>query len=184
MLMNRHKSHLLIIDIQEKLAPAVLSHETLIATVSKLARVARRLGIPVTVSEQYPQGLGPTVAPLRGEFGNHAAIFDKLHFSCLQSPRLAERLAMLAAEGRNQIIVAGMEAHICVAQTVLDLQSNGYSAFVVADAVSARRQLSIDLSLQRLRQAGAPGVDSEMVLFEWLERAGTAEFKELQPLVK
>lgn len=178
------RSQLLIIDVQEKLAPAVLGHEAVIETAGKLVAAAKALGAPITVSEQYPRGLGPTVAPLRDSVGDGGAFIEKTHFSCLREAPLRQRIETLRAEGRDQVIVAGMEAHICVAQTVLDLVEEGFHAFAVADAMSSRTAESRELALQRMRHAGAPSVTAEMVIFEWLDRAGTPEFKALQALVK
>ncbi|MDX2265322.1 MAG: hydrolase [Hyphomicrobiales bacterium] len=184
MRIERDRSQLLIIDVQERLAPAVLEHEGVIAMSGKLIAAAKAVGAPITVSEQYPRGLGPTVAPLHEAIGNEGAFIEKTHFSCLREAPLRQRIEMLRAEGRDQVIVAGMEAHICVAQTVLDLAEEGFHAFAVADAMSSRAAQSRDLALQRMRHAGAPSVTVEMVIFEWLDRAGTPEFKALQALVK
>ncbi len=184
MLINRLTSQLLVIDIQEKLAPAVLAPEQVIENTGKLLSAAQRLGVPVTVSEQYPRGLGRTVPQLRDALGNTAVVHEKLAFSCLRAPELANRLASLRAEGRHQVIVAGMEAHVCVGQTALDLQAHGYAVFAAADAVSSRKRSSLDLALARMRHAGIQTVDSEMVMFEWLEAAGSEDFKALQPLLK
>ncbi len=184
MRINRENAHLLIVDVQEKLAPAVLDHISIIAAVTRLVAGARTLGIPITVSEQYPRGLGPTIASLRDPIGDEAVVMDKTHFSCLREANFAQRLQSLRAEGRNQIIVAGMEAHICVAQTVLDLQESGFQSFAVADAMGSRAKESRDLALQRMRHAGAVTVNTEMALFEWLDKAGSPEFKAIQQLVK
>jgi isochorismate hydrolase len=97
---------------------------------------------------------------------------------------LRSRLDELRRQGRQQVVIAGIESHVCVMQTATDLENSGFDAFVVADAVTSRSKTSKRLALNRLAKAGADIVDSEMVLFEWLGRAGTPEFKELQPLVK
>jgi nicotinamidase-related amidase len=182
--MIRDASQLLIIDMQEKLLPAVLDAARIEAMCVRLLRIARRLGAPSTVSEQYPKGIGPTVAPIRSEAGNEAVVMDKTHFSCFADAPLRDRLEGLRAQGRRQIVLAGIEAHVCVAQTALDLAANGFETFVAADAVSSRSKESRDLAFSRLRAAGVSIVDSEMVMFEWLERSGTPEFKELQQLIK
>jgi nicotinamidase-related amidase len=184
MRMIRDASQLLVIDVQEKLLPAVANAAQVEAMCVRLLKIARRLGAPVTISEQYPKGMGPTVAAVRAEAGNQAVVLDKICFSCFAEGKLRDRLADLQAEGRNQIVLAGVEAHVCVAQTALDLAARGFDAFVVADAVGSRSEESRALALARLREAGVVIVDSEMVMFEWLARAGTAEFKELQQLIK
>jgi len=184
MLLNRDKSQLLIVDVQEKLLPAVSGAERVVDRCVRLVRAARTLGIPITVSEQYPQGLGPTVAPLREALGYAGAVLEKVEFSCLKAEPLRERLHELRRQGRPQMVIGGIEAHVCVMQTAIDLEEQGFESFVVADAVSSRDKGSRRLALARLLKTGADVVDSEMVLFEWLGKAGTPEFKVLQALVK
>lgn len=184
MRLNRQSSQLLIIDVQEKLAPAVVEPERLFGVTGRLIQIAKRLNVPITVSQQYPQGLGATVAPLKEMIGNEGVFLDKTHFSCLGDDNLRRHLQQLRRNGRNQVVVTGMETHVCVAQTVLDLKQHGFDTFVVADAVSSRTKESRGLALERLRGAGAVIIDSEMVLFEWLEKAGTPEFRELHRLIK
>jgi hypothetical protein len=156
----------------------------LVETSASLVKFARRLGVPITVSEHYPKGLGPTVDGLRRELGAGAAILPKQHFSWLGDEPLCQRLEDIRDTGRGQAVLAGIEAHVCVAQTALDLIVEGFEVFIVADAVASRTEDSRALSLQRLRHAGAYIVDSEMVMFEWLEVASTPEFKDLLPLIK
>ena len=127
-----------------------------------LVKAARALGLPVTASEQYPKGLGPTVAPLRAELGNRP-VFAKLAFSCAPRPALADRLA---SRGRPQIVVAGIEAHVCVLQSALDFAAGGYDVFAVADAMGSRASQSEALAHGRLRGAAVAVVNTEMVLFE------------------
>jgi isochorismate hydrolase len=116
--------------------------------------------------------------------GNSGAIIDKVEFSCLKSEPLRERLHELRRQGRPQVVIGGIEAHVCVLQTAIDLEAQGFEAFVVADAIGSRAKANRKLAIARLLKAGADVVDSEMVLFEWLERAGTPEFKQLQSLIK
>ncbi len=182
--LDRDRTHFLIVDIQEKLAPAVLEHETLILKVDRLAGFAKRLSIPITVSEQYPKGLGPTVSPIRETVGNAGAFLDKVHFSCLDDDGLRAAFERERAGGRDQVLLAGMEAHVCVAQTALDLAAAGYHTFVAADAISSRAASSRSLAIARMRHAGCIIVDTEMALFEWTRQAGTPEFKDMQALIK
>ena len=184
MLLTREKSQLLIIDVQDKLLAAMSGKDRLVERCVRLLRAAKALQIPITVSQQYPQGLGPTTAPIREALGNAGPIIDKVEFSCLKNEALRERLHELRRQGRPQVVIGGIEAHVCVTQTAIDLESQGFEAFVVADAIASRAKTSKRLALMRLLKAGADVVDSEMVLFEWLGRAGTPEFKELQALVK
>jgi isochorismate hydrolase len=184
MLLIREKSQLLIIDVQDKLLDAMSAKSRLIQRCVRLVQAAKALDIPITVSEQYPQGLGPTVESIRWALGNSASILSKVEFSCAKNEPLRGRLDELRRQERQQIVIAGIESHVCVMQTAIDLENYGFDAFVVADAVTSRSKTSKRLALARLAKAGADIVDSEMVLFEWLGRAGTPEFKELQALVK
>ena len=184
MLITREKSQLLIVDVQDKLLDAISGKDRVVERCVRLVRAARMLGVPITLSEQYPQGLGPTVDPIREAFANAGFVVDKVEFSCLRSEPLRERLHELRRQGRPQVVIGGIEAHVCVLQTAIDLEAQGFEAFVVADAIGSRSKVSRKLAMTRMLKAGADVVDSEMVLFEWLERAGTPEFKELQALIK
>jgi nicotinamidase-related amidase len=184
MLLDRDKSQLLIIDVQEKLLPAVSNPERVVERCVRLVRAAKTLDIPITYSEQYPRGIGPTVEPLRQVLDYAGAVVEKIEFSCAKNDALRERLHELRRKGRPQVVIGGIEAHVCVAQTAIDLEGQGFEAFVVADAVSSREKTSRKLAVARLAKAGVDIVDSEMVLFEWMGKAGTPEFKELHALVK
>jgi nicotinamidase-related amidase len=184
MRMQRERSQLLVVDLQEKVAPPVQDSASVIDMCCRLVHIANRLGVPVTVSQHYPKGLGPTVAPLRSVLGAEAAVLDKVHFSCLADPGLHQRFEALRDQGRGQVVICGVEAHVCVGQTALDLLADGYAVYLVADAASARSPLSRALSFERVRQGGGYVVDAEMVMFEWLGQAGTAEFRDLIGLLK
>jgi nicotinamidase-related amidase len=182
--MNRKMSQLIFIDIQDKVIAPIGDAARLTEIWARLVKMARRLDVPMTVTEHYPQGLGSTVEGLRRELAADTPILQKQHFSCLGDQALRHRLEDLRDLERGQAVIAGIEAHVCVAQTALDLIVDGYQVFIVADAVASRAPESRDIALQRLRQAGAWIVESEMVLFEWLEMSGTPEFKDLHPLIK
>ncbi len=184
MLLSRDKSQLLIVDVQEKLLPAMVDPERVVERCLRLVRAARTLGVPITYSEQYPKGLGPTAEALREALGAGGEIVPKVEFSCFKAEALRERLSDLRRDGRPQVVIGGIEAHVCVAQSAIDLEDQGFESFVVADAVASRAKTSRRLALARLFQSGVEVVDSEMVLFEWLGKAGTPEFKELQALIK
>jgi nicotinamidase-related amidase len=184
MLLSRDKSQLLIIDVQEKLLPAMSAPERVVERCVRLVRAARALEIPITVSEQYPGGIGSTVAPLREALGNDGAVIEKIEFSCLKNDALRDHLHELRRKGRPQVVLGGIEAHVCVTQTAIDLEDQGFEAFVVADATASRAKSSRRLALARMLRSGVDVVDSEMVVFEWLGKAGTPEFKELLSLVK
>lgn len=172
MLLKKEDSCLLLIDVQEKLTPHVQNSESLIARCEWLLRLATELSVPHVISEQYPSGLGVTVEPLR-RFG---AALDKVHFSCGRDTRLINHLQQLK---KTQIVLIGIETHVCVLQTALDLCEAGYQVFVVVDAVNSRHELDHHYGLKRIKQSGGFLVTSEMVFFEWVEKAGTPEFKAL-----
>jgi nicotinamidase-related amidase len=174
MLMRARRCALLMVDVQEKLLPHMHEADHVLESCVWLVRVARRLQVPVAASEQYPQGLGRTVTSL-SEVLEDAPIVPKVDFSCVGEARLME----LPALARPCIVVAGMEAHVCVLQTALELRAVGKEVCVVADAVSSRTPANRDLALARMRDAGVQIVSREMVAFEWLERAGTPTFREV-----
>ena len=135
MLMKRDDSLLLIIDVQERLAPAMDSPREVITGCAKLIGVARRLGVPFIITEQYPKGLGPTMADLRQAAGDDAGYLSKTEFSCARNKEIMNNIKK---SGKKQIIIAGIESHICVLQTALDLKELGYEVFVVSNACSSR----------------------------------------------
>ena len=180
MLIERHKSCLLVVDVQEKLVPAMADPASVIRNAGILMRAAARLGVPLVVSEQYPQGLGTTVPELRA-LAPESARIAKVSFSCAGDPALQQRVKEAQ---RSVIVIAGLEAHVCVLQSALGFQQAGYETVVVADAISSRAPASREAALQRLRENGVEVATTEMVVFEWLGQAGTPEFKELSKLIK
>jgi nicotinamidase-related amidase len=180
MLMRADQSVLMIVDVQERLIPVMHDARAVIYNSLRLLSAAARLAIPYIVTEQYPKGIGPTVADIRQAI-EPEAIFVKNHFSCVAEPGFLPRLA---AHGRKQVVVAGIEAHVCVNQTALDLKTAGYEVFVVAESCSSRRAEHAAEAFERMKGAGISIVNVEMVIFEWLHRAGTPEFKELMGIVK
>lgn len=174
MLMRADRSTLLVIDIQERLCPALHDAEALVENSGWLIQLARKLGVPVLVSEQYPKGLGPTVAALQPLLEGVTPV-EKMRFST------AQEAALLAKPGgeRAQFVVCGAETHVCVLQTVLELLAFGREVYVVEEAVTSRTLSNKHLALARMRQAGAQIVSKEMVAFEWMEQAGTASFKDI-----
>lgn len=179
MLLRAARSVLCVVDVQERLLPAIAGGAAVVENARRLMAGAARLGVPVLVSEQYPKGLGPTVAALKS--AADAAPVEKNSFSCMAEPAWA---AAFGALGRDQAVICGIEAHICVLQTAIELKEKGCAVFVVADAVSSREFANRDAALARLERAGVERVTTEMVLFEWLERAGAAAFKDIAALVK
>lgn len=182
MLLHANQSCLIVIDMQERLVPAMQAPARTIRNAGVLIAAARELDVPVLLTEQYPRGLGPTVPELAGAAAEaKAAVLPKMHFSCMEDAGFA---AAFAATGRKQAVIAGMEAHICVMQTAVSLMDQGYEVFVVTDATSSRTLESEKACLDRLQACGAGIVTTEMVVFEWLGRAGTPAFKALLPLIK
>ncbi|MDA8231508.1 MAG: hydrolase [Magnetospirillum sp.] len=180
MLLESSKSALLIVDIQQALLPAMARPDQVVRGAERLMRAALRLDVPVLVSEQYPKGLGATVPELRS-LAPDGAVMEKLDFSCVADPSIRARLQALP---RPQIVVAGIEAHVCVLQTAMQLRESGWSPFVVADATASRRDSDHQAALARLAATGVAVGSVEMVLFEWLRRAGTPEFKDVSKLIK
>lgn len=180
MLMSAAQSCLLVVDMQARLVPTMATAQAVVNNAGILIKAAKRLGVPLLVSEQYPRGLGPTVPEIAALVPADRTL-QKMHFSCIGDADFAGRFREI---GRRQAIVAGVEAHVCVLQTAEDLLAAGVDTFVVADATSSRTQQNHAAAMERLRDGGARIVTTEMVVFEWLTRAGTPEFKELSALVK
>ncbi len=181
MLLDAAKASLLLIDIQERLLPVMAEPQQVVAKSTILMTAARELGLPIAASEQYPKGLGHTVPELAA---NDARVFEKLTFSCWRDPAMKAHLIELHDGGRPQVVVAGIEAHVCVLQTCIDLSASGFAVFAVMDAMSSRKTDSANLAFERMRAFGIEVVNTEMAVFELLERAGTAQFKTLSALIK
>jgi nicotinamidase-related amidase len=181
MLLDASKSSLLIVDMQERLLPVMQEPERVLSRTKILIQAADALQIPIAISEQYPKGLGKTVAEVHPP---SAQVFEKLSFSCWRDEALKAHFIKLHESGRPQVLVAGIEAHVCVLQTCIDLTMAGFAIFAVADAMSSRSPASALLAYDRLRDAGIQVVNTEMVIFELLEKAGTVAFKMLSGLIK
>lgn len=174
-LIDRNLSHLVLIDLQERLLPVIAGGEALLATALRLREAAALLEVPLLLTEQYPQGLGPSIAPLAGA----GPVVTKTHFDACAE---AAFLAALPAEGT--VLVCGAETHICVCQTVLSLLGAGRRVAVVADAVGSRRESDRQAGLARMAAHGAEIVTSEMVMFEWLRDSRHPQFRAVSKLVK
>lgn len=179
-ILKRESSALLIIDLQERILPVIRNIETVIENALKLIRGFRVLNLPIYFTEQYPKGLGPTSDKIMAELPGHSAI-HKMSFSCSGAGELFNELK---AKNLSQISVCGVESHVCVQQTVLDLIYNDFQVNVAADSVSSRKEVDYKIALERMRQFGAQITTSESILFELLEICGTAEFKEISKIVK
>lgn len=180
MLIQREKSLLLVVDVQEKLAPSIFEGEMAVRNNVRLLSATAQLSVPSFISEQYVRGLGPSLSEIRDAAVN-AKFFEKIHFSCTAEPGVLE---MLQLAKRPQIILTGMETHVCVLQSALGLLAAGFQVFLVADAAASRTLENRNAAIERARAAGASIVTTEMVLFEWLHKAGTDEFRALLPLIK
>jgi len=174
------QSLLLVIDIQAKLQPVMQHYEQIKQITLQLAKAAELLAVPTLITQQYKQGLGETDLQLQQQF-KQASYFDKTHFSACKEAGFLEQVATYE---RPQIIVVGMEAHVCVLQTCLDLLANGYQVVLIADGVSSRNDLHRDLAIVQLRQAGAVISCAESVIFQWTEVANTTLFKSVLEIVK
>ena len=182
MLLSARTGLLVVVDMQARLVPVLADPESLTARVQFLLRAAAHLGVPVVASEQYPKGLGHTVAAV-GEDLPDGSVVEKMTFSAMREPSFREALETRGA-GRQQVLVCGAETHVCVLQTAAELQAAGYATTLIADAVGSRRESDRAAGLARLRDLGCQIATSEMVVFEWLERAGTDAFRRLAPLIK
>lgn len=173
------KSALLVIDLQERLLPAIDGANACVAAAVRMIEAAGVLGVPLLATEQYPAGLGRTCPPVLAALGQ-TSIVEKMKFSaCVEG--VTARLAELRPA---VVVVVGIEAHVCVQQTVLDLLRLGYGVWVCADAVSSRRPLDRQVALDRMRQAGAIVTTTESVIFELTDEAGTEKFKRILKIVK
>ena len=183
--LQRDRAALLVIDIQGRLCTAM--HPDRLRQVRKntvrLIEGAKILGLPIFVTEQYPRGMGPTVPDIAAALPENQKIYEKLHFSCCGVP---EFMDALQGSKRDQIIVAGMETHVCVFQTVRDLLVRNVvrSVFVVQDAVISRTEQNERIGLSQMGEVGAVRTGTETVLFDLLQVAGTPEFKAISKLIK
>lgn len=177
-LMNAADTALLVVDVQEKLIGSIPQHKRLVWNIDRLLDGSKILGLPAFATEQYPPGLGATIAPLAAKLGKIPA---KLSFSCTGC---AGPWAEWEAKGITRILVTGIEAHVCVQQTVFDLMAAGFRVYVAVDAVGSRFELDREIALRRMESSGATLTTTEAALFEWCQVAGTPEFKQISQLVK
>lgn len=180
---RRDRTVLAVIDLQERLLGAFPDErrQPVIDRACLAVDVAGVLGLPILVSEQYPKGLGPTIPAIRERLGEAFAPIEKLAFSCGRSPEFKKALE---ATGKRDVMILGVEAHVCVLQTTLDLIRDGYHVHVVTDAVTSRRDRDRDAGLALMDKAGAVLGTAEIFAFQLLERAGSDEFKQISKLVR
>ena len=170
----------LVIDIQEKLFPHMDQKEELLRRTAILLEGFKVLQIPMVITEQYPKGLGPTLEPISLVLDN-ASVLEKISFSCCGEAAFSDKLKSL---GRSTVIICGIEAHVCVLQTVVDLVEQAYEVMVVEDCISSRNPTDLRVAVERMRSEGAVITTCESVLFELARMAGTEEFKAISRLVK
>lgn len=175
MLLGRETSQLLLIDMQERLVPAIAGGEAVVARAAALLKVARLLKVPILATEHMAERIGGTVPALDIAPGE---VFDKAAFSAVRQPGFLEKI------GRRQVVICGTEAHVCVMQTALDLHDAGFSVAVVADAVGSRVAVDRDTALSRMENTGLARVSAEMVMFEWLGRGDDPAFRDVLKVIK
>jgi len=183
MRLERHNAVLVVIDVQEKLMPVIDRADSVVRNVERLVRGCHVVGVPALLSEQYVKGLGPTVDPVRAAFEETAG-YRPLEKTCFSAHGCDAFAAQLAALDRRQILICGVETHVCVYQTVRDLLSSGLSVTIVADAVSSRTAENKEIALRRMLADGAQLSSTEMALFELTVTSGTDEFRAISKLVK
>ncbi|MDD5460515.1 MAG: isochorismatase family protein [Methylococcales bacterium] len=181
-ILSAENSLLIVVDMQTKLTAVMPEAEAKLMTANteSLLEAAKKLNIPVLLTEQYPKGLGATETAIADQLPETAQVFEKTGFSCCAADGFCD---VLESAARKQIILAGVEAHVCVLQTALELLYEGYLVYVVEDAVCSRKAEHKFYALQRLQQQGAAITNYESVLFEWLRDAKHVEFKSISALL-
>ncbi|MHC4871214.1 MAG: hydrolase [Planctomycetota bacterium] len=185
-IVNSDDAILVVVDIQEKLLPAIFNKGEVVEKTIQLIRGATELNIPIVLSEQYPKGLGETVSEIKEALceADEKGILSKIEkttFSCTECDSF---LDVLEDKGRDQIILCGIETHICVTQTALGLLEQGQMVFAAADAVGSRREENINLAVERMRQAGVIALPVESVLYEALIDSRNKSFKSICSIIK
>ena len=179
--LDENDSILLIIDVQEKLLNAVFNKETLVKKAAIAVHAASSLGIPIIVTEQYPKGLGKTVEDVKNKLLQNVSIYEKTFFSALDEEFVFDAIRKFK---RKQIVIFGIETHICVNQTVNALIELGFDVSVIKDACGSRDEKEHQAGLERMREDGAHILTTEIAMFEWLKSSNHPCFKELQALIK
>ena len=170
----------LIIDFQEKLVPAIANNEEVVAKAALFCAGLKELGVPMAITQQYTKGLGDTVAPIKEVVGEFEAM-EKMSFSAMGCE---EFVAWVKAQGKKTILVCGVEAHICVLQSVIDLQAEGYQVYLVEDCIASRKPSDKETGIKRAMGEGALMTSAEAILFELTYISGTPVFKQISKLVK
>lgn len=179
LLLDPNRSGLLVVDLQEKLVPLIHGGRTLTENAALIMDAANLLGVPIAVTEQYPKGLGPTLGQILGRATGPT--LEKTLFSCRERRELWEQWHQ---EGRQQVVIVGIESHVCVLQTVLDLLAMGFECFVVKDATGSRSLHDKRTALSRMEIGGALITTTETTLFEWCADSRHPHFKQLSQWIK
>jgi nicotinamidase-related amidase len=179
-LLKTNTTALLIIDVQERILPVINNYHQVVNNVVKLIKGFKVMGLPIYLTEQYPKGLGPTIQPIINELDEQKPI-EKMSFSCSGAAGLFDEFK---SKKLTQIVVTGIEAHVCVQQTVHDLLESGFQVNLAADAVSSRKEFDFRIALERMKSNGAEVTTSESILFELLNVCGTDVFKQVSKIVK
>lgn len=179
--LSRASTALLVVDVQEKLFPHIERSGEILYTIQQAVKGFQILGLPIYVSEQYPQGLGEIIAALKCSLGPTQIYFSKTAFSCLSDDRLKE---VILSQQASQWVVAGIEAHVCILQTVKELLKSGKEVVVLNDAISSRSIYDSSTAIAEMRDIGARISSTETVLFELVHDAKAPEFKQLIALIK
>lgn len=180
-LLSKEKSVLVVVDMQESFLAPIYRREEVERNVTFLMQAAKLLEVPVLATVQYANRMGGVTDSLKALLPESVEVVDKLCFSCFGQEDFARQLQ---ATGKRQVLLVGIETHICMMQTALDLLEAGYQVHVPWDATSSRGELDASFGLQRMRAAGVSITSVESALYEWLYEAGTEAFKQMLPLVK
>ena len=179
---DRKSIALVVIDVQDRFMPVIFEMCRVADACSKLVKSLKILKIPVVFTEQYPQGLGQTIPDLAVLMEDKP--LEKIEFSCFKNKAFKEQMTKLKKSGVKQLVLCGIEAHVCVLQTALDAIDEGFGVYVAEDATSSRKRTDWQTAMDRLQQSGAYRVSTEMIIFQLMEKAGTEEFKQVQAIIK
>jgi len=178
--LTKENTALIVVDIQEKFLPVIKNIDLVIENTCKLIKSFQIMNIPVIVTEQYSKGLGKTAEAIRKELKEYNPI-EKIEFSCFKNKDFLNKIKKLKVKN---LVICGIESHVCVTQTLLGAISKGYNVYLVKDAVSSRKESDYKIALERAKQEGALITSTEMIIFQLLGKAGTEEFKEISKIIK
>ncbi len=178
--LEKVRTALVVVDMQEKFRPLIAGMDEIVRNCGRLIRFCDRLDLPIVITEQYPQGLGRTLPEL-AELVPNVAPIEKVSFSCAGDSHFTTRLQSLR---RDQVVLCGIETHVCVYQTAYDLRAAGLHVALAADAIGSRLATNREIGLARMRELGAQLMSTEMIMFEILRVAGTPDFKAVADVLR